>query len=230
MPTTPIVHYELAEGVATITLDDGKANVMSERMQAEIGAALDRAQADGAVVLLRGRPRMFSGGYDLAMFGRPREEIARTLRAGGELVHRLLGFPRPVVALCTGHAIAQGAFLLLAADVRIGVAGDFKIGLNEVAIGLTMPHYGVEIARLRLSAPWLNHATTTGALYGPVEAERAGFLDSVVPEEAAFAAALEAARALTRVNAEAHDGTKLRVRRFALEAIRAGIDADFASA
>ena len=230
MTTVPIVRYELADGVATIALDDGKANVMSERMQTEISAALDRAQRDAAVVLLRGRPRMFSGGYELTLFGRPHEEIARTLRMGGELTHRLLGFPRPVVALCTGHAIAQGAFLRLAAYVRIGVAGDFKIGLNEVAIGLTMPHYGVEIARLRLSAPGFNHATTTGTLYGPADAERAGFLDRVVSEEVASAAALETARSLTRVNAEAHAGTKLRVRRFALDAMRAGLDADFASA
>ena len=230
MTVSPAVHYELAEGIASITLDDGKANVMSERMQSELGSALDRAESDGAVVLLRGRPRMFSGGYELAMFGRSPDEVARTIRAGALLVHRLLGFRRPVVALCTGHAVAQGAFLLLAADVRVGVASDFKIGLNEVAIGLTMPHYGVEISRLRLSAPGFNHATTTGALYEPEAAARAGFLDHVVPGAEADRFAREQALALTRINAEAHANTKLRVRRFALEAMRAGIDADFASA
>ena len=81
-----------------------------------------------------------------------------------------------------------------------------------------------------ISAPWFNHATTTGALYGAADAARAAFLDRVVSEEAASGVALEAAQALTRVNAEAHAATKLRVRRFALEAMRAGIDADFASA
>ncbi|CAG0954877.1 enoyl-CoA hydratase [Myxococcaceae bacterium] len=230
MISTPLLRYELAEGIATITLDDGKANVMSERMQAEIAAALDRAERDRAVVLLRGRPRIFSGGYDLAMFGRSAEEAVRTIRSGGELVHRLLGFRRPVVALCTGHAVAQGAFLLLAADVRIGVSGAFKIGLNEVTIGLTMPHYGVEIARLRLTAPWFNHATTTGTLYAPEDAARAGFLDRVADEADALRIARDEALTLTRVHAEAHAGTKLRVRRHALDAMQRGIAADFAAA
>src|SRR5262249_34109203 len=160
------VTYRLTDGVATITMDDGKANVMNETMQDALNAALDRAESDQAVVLLAGRPGLFSGGYDMAMFKRSRAEIVRTIRSGGELVRRIASFPRPVVVACTGHAIAQGAFLLLAADARIGAQGAFKFGLNEVAIGLTIPHYGIEIARLKLTAPGFNHACVTGTLYG----------------------------------------------------------------
>ncbi len=230
MTTSTPVTYERLGSIATIRMDDGKANVMSEAMQTALAAAFDRAEADSAVVLLEGRPGLFSAGYDMAMFGRERGEIVRTIRAGGELVHRILGFPRPVVAACTGHAIAQGAFLLLAADVRVGAAGDFKIGLNEVAIGLTMPIYGVEIARQRLSARWFDHATTTGALYGPAEAERAGFLDAVVDPDELREAALSEAQRLTALDMEAHAGTKLRARREALAAMRAGIDAELSRA
>ncbi len=229
MTASSLVTYDLGDSIATITMDDGKANVMSERMQHALNEALDRAEADGAVVLLTGRARIFSGGYDMAMFERSRDEIVRTLRAGGELVQRILGFPRPVVAACNGHAVAQGAFLLLAADVRIGAAGAFKIGLNEVAIGLTIPFYGVEIARFRLSPPWFNHATTTGALYLPDQALVAGFLERVVDHPDVLTVAREEARRLTTIDMNAHAGTKQRVRGHALTTIRAGIESEFAA-
>lgn len=230
MTAASLVTYDLKDSIATITMDDGKANVMSEMMQGALAAALDRAESDAAVVLLVGRGRIFSGGYDTAMFGRSPDEIVRTLRGGGNLVHRIFAFPRPVVVACTGHAIAQGAFLLLAADVRIGAAGEFKIGLNEVAIGLTIPHYGVEIARARLAVPWFHHATLTGALYSPDAARTAGFLDRVVDHPDVLATALEEARRLRTIDAKAHAGTKQRARRQALAAIREGIDTELTGA
>ncbi len=218
------VRYELADGIATITMDDGKANVMSEAMLGALHAAFDRAQADDAVVLLTGRERTFSGGYDRAMFGRSPEEVMRTLRAGAELVWRIFGFPRPVVAACGGHAIAQGGFVLLAADLRVGAAGAFKIGLNEVAIGLTMPQYGIEIARARLATPWFHHATLTGTLYAPEQALVAGFLDRLAEPGAVLEAAREEATKLTLVDRSAHAGTKQRARGPALAALRDAID------
>jgi enoyl-CoA hydratase len=228
MTTEAPVAYDLQDGVATITMDDGKANVMSASMLHALDTALDRAEAAGAVVLLTGRARIFSGGYDTGMFERSRDEIATTLRAGGNLVWRLFGFPRPVVAACNGHAIAQGGFTLLSADVRIGASGAFKIGLNEVVIGLTIPHYGIELSRHRLATPWFHHATTTGALYAPDDARTAGFLDRVVEPENVLTVAREEARRLTTIDAAAHRGTKERVRAAALAAIRAGIDTEFA--
>lgn len=225
--TEQLVTYDLSAGIATVTMDDGKANVMSFAMLAALHEALDRAEADEAVLLLVGRERMFSAGYDTAMFDRPAEEIVRTLRAGGDLVHRLLGFPTPVVTACTGHAIAQGAFILLGADVRIGPAGTAKFGLNEVMIGLTIPHYGIEAARHRLSPAWFNRATTTGVLVEADDALAAGFVDRLVdPAEVAAVARAEAER-LTAVDLAAHRGTKQRVRGALLTEIRAQHDAEF---
>jgi len=229
MSTSP-VSYRLADSIAHITMDDGKANVMNERMQQAINAALDRAEADKAVVLLAGRGGFFSGGYDVAMFKRSREEVVRTVRAGGELATRLLSFPYPVVAACTGHAIAQGGFLLLGADVRIGARGAFKFGLNEVVIGLTIPHYGVEIARLRLTPPGFNYSCVTGAVYGPESAERFGFLDRLVAPEDVLRVAQEEALALTRVDMTAHAQTKARVRGTTLKLMREGLVQDFGNA
>ena len=221
------VSYSLADGIATITMDDGKANVMSLAMLTALLEALDRADADDAVVLLAGRDGMFSGGYDLAMFDRSPDEILRTLRAGGDLVHRMLGFPMPIVVACTGHAVAQGSFVLLGADVRIAGAGRSKFGLNEVMIGLTIPHYGIEAARHRLSPAWFNRATTTGILLGAEDALAAGFVDRLVePAEVLTEARAEAER-LTAVDRAAHRGTKERVRGALLVEMRGLHDAEF---
>ncbi len=229
MTSPGLLTYDLADSIATITMDDGKANVMSAAMLSALREAFDRAEAEAQVVVLTGRKGIFSGGYDMAMFKTSRAEILRTLRAGGELVHGILGFSRPVVAASTGHAIAQGAFTLLAADVRIGVSGERKIGLNEVAIGLTIPFYGVELARQRLSPAWFNHATVTGTLYGPETALAAGFLDRLVAADDLAAAARAEAERLVGIDMTAHAATKLRVRGPALTAIRAGIDEEFPS-
>ncbi|MET0390716.1 MAG: crotonase/enoyl-CoA hydratase family protein [Polyangiales bacterium] len=228
MTDTSPVSYTLEGKIAHVRMDDGKANVMSERMLGALHAAFDRAEADQAVVLLTGRERTFSGGYDLAMFKRPPEEILRTLRAGGELVTRIASFAFPVIAACGGHAVAQGAFTLLAADVRFGTAGPFKIGLNEVAIGLTIPHYGVELARMRLSAPWFQHATITGALYSPEDAKQAGFLDAVYDSSELLERARAEAVRLSQLDMTAHVGTKLRVRGPALAKLREGIASELA--
>lgn len=220
------VSYELNEGVAHIHMDDGKANVMTEHMLEALLAAFDRAESDAAVVMLSGKERIFSGGYDLKMFSEPPATIARVLRLGATLVARMADFPLPVLAVCTGHAVAQGAFTLLAADVRFGATGPFKLGLNEVVIGLTIPHYGVEIARMRLSPSHFQHATCTGAMYSPDEALRAGFLDAIYPPEELMARAKEEAQRLRKLNMPAHVGTKRRARAAALKLIRDSIDSE----
>ncbi len=221
------VTYALDDGIAVITMDDGKANVMSLAMIGALADVFRRAETDGAVTVLTGRSNVFSAGYDMGLFSRTVEEIAATLRAGGELIEQILAHPFPVVAAANGHAIAQGAFTLLACDVRLGVRGDAKIGLNEVAIGLTIPHYGVEVARHQLAPAWFDHATLTGTLYGPERAQTAGFFhDLVDPADLAAAARTEAER-LCSLDMEAHAGTLARVRRPVLEAIRARHSQEF---
>jgi enoyl-CoA hydratase/carnithine racemase len=212
--------YDLHDGIATIAMDDGKANALSAAMLGELSAAFDRAEADGAIVLLTGRERTFSGGFDLRC---PPDGWAEMVGAGARLAERMLSFPQPVIAACNGNAIAMGAFLLLAADVRVGAAGAFRIGLNEVAIGLAMPWFGVALARHRLAPPHADRCTVTGALLGPEEACAAGFLDRVVAPEALREGASAAARALAALDRRAHAATKLRVREQALAGVREGI-------
>src|SRR5262245_46427735 len=176
-----LVAYRLEESVATITMDDGKMNVLSLDMFAQLAAALDRAEADRAVVLLTGRPGVFSAGFDLRVLGAGGPGAHELVRTGFELAERLLAFPAPVVVACPGHALAMGAFLLLAGDYRVGAAGAHKIGANEVEIGITMPFFGVEICRQRLAPAHFHRAVVTAEVYRPEDAVAAGFLDRVVP-------------------------------------------------
>ena len=216
-----LTSYDLADGIATITLDDGKANALSEAMITSIGEHLDRAEADGAVAVLTGREQKFSAGFDLRTEA---DGWPAMLAAGARLAELLLTFPRPTVVACNGHAIAMGGFVLLSCDVRVGAQGAFRIGLNEVAIGLTLPWFGIEIARHRLARPYFDRCTVTGALLGPEEAQAAGFLDRVVAPEEVLAAAHATARELTQIDANAHTATKLRVREQAVAGVRDGID------
>ena len=223
-----LTRYELADGIATITLDDGKANAMSVGMLQALNAALDRAEQDQAVVLLTGRAGMFSGGFDLGAFKRSPEELRRMLEAGARLTERLLSFPRPVLVACSGHAIAMGAFVLLSADVRIGIDEGARIQVNEVQIGLTLPRFAIEVCRQRLAPAHLHHAAATAAPHTPQQAVVAGFLDVVVPAATLAAAARERALALVKLNAEAFTATKLRLREPTLASLRDAIRDDIA--
>jgi enoyl-CoA hydratase len=222
-----IVTYEFSNSVSTITMDDGKVNCLSPRMLSDLNTAFDRAEADKAVVLLSGREGRFSGGFDLAVFKRGGDELHDMLEAGARLAERVLSFPTPVLVACSGHALAMGAFLMLCADVRIGLEGPYKIGLNEVAIGLTVPHYGIEIARQRLTPSHFNRALITAEIYSPEQAVPAGFLDRAVPAADWAVACREEAAALARLDMPAHAATKHRARHGALMAIRSAIEADF---
>ena len=148
---TDLATYSRSGPVGTIVIDDGKANVMSLAMLNALHAAFDQAEKDKTVVILKARGKHFSGGFDLNVFAKgSAEDQYLMLKAGAELALRILSFPTPVVAACQGNAYPMGAFLIMSSDHRIAAEGDYRIGMNEVAIGLTVPRFAIEIARQRL--------------------------------------------------------------------------------
>lgn len=212
-----IVTLSVAGSIATISLDDGKANALSPTLLEELNAALDLAERDHQVVVLKGREGIFSGGFDLSVIGRGTDDSLALARAGSELTSRLLDFPTPVLAASRGHAIAMGAFLLLSCDFRIGVSGDFKYGLNEVAIGMTMPYAGIELARERLNAAFTDRAVNNAEIFAPEEAVAAGFLDRAVTPQDFDKAVLEQADRLAALDMTAHKNTKRKLRQSFLQ-------------
>ena len=214
-----LIAYHLEDGIATLTLNNGKVNAISPDVIAAFNAALDQAKTDRAIVIITGQPGILSGGYDLkVMTAGPKEAVA-LVTAGSTLARRLLSHPFPVIVACPGHAVAKGAFLLLSADYRIGVDGPFSIGLNEVQIGMTMHHAGIELARDRLRRSAFHRSVINGEMFDPQSAVDAGFLDKVVAAEELQGAALAAARQLKKINMTAHKNTKLKVRKALLETL-----------
>jgi enoyl-CoA hydratase len=224
-----VVSYRLEGRIATITMDDGKANVLSPRMLAAINSALDQAEADDAVVVLKGRAGILSAGFDLAVLGAGGPDALDMLRGGFELAERVLSFSTPVVIVCTGHAIAMGVFLLLSGDYRIGVTGPYKVTANEVAIGLTMPLAAVEVCRQRLTPACFTRAVLLAEVFSPEDAVAAGFVDRVVPATDVDEVAGAVAATLASLDRTAHAKTKARARAPMLAALRAAIEADDAA-
>ncbi|WP_047336114.1 crotonase/enoyl-CoA hydratase family protein [Pseudomonas protegens] len=221
-----LISYHLEDGIATLTLSNGKVNAISPDVIAAFNAALDQATADRAVVIITGQPGILSGGYDLkVMTAGPKEAVA-LVTLGSTLARRLLSHPYPVIVACPGHAVAKGAFLLLSADYRIGVQGPFSIGLNEVQIGMTMHHAGIELARDRLRRSAFHRSVINGEMFDPQSAVEAGFLDKVVAPDELQGAALAAARQLKKINMVAHKNTKLKVRKALLDALENAIIQD----
>jgi enoyl-CoA hydratase len=214
--------------IATIVMDDGKVNAISPAMLTELNAALDRAEADRAVVVLSGRDGVFSAGFDLTVLRGGGADGPAMVRGGFELALRVLSFPLPVVIACTGHAVAMGCFLLLSGDYRIGAAGPYRLMANEVAIGLTLPRAAVEIMRQRLTPACFTRAALLAEQFAPDTAIAAGFLDRVVEPAEVASAAQDVARTVAALDLAAHADSKLRVRAAAIEAVRNGMTADFA--
>lgn len=197
MSTTTAVTYELDGDVAIITLDDGKANAISHEIITGIDRSLDRAADEGArAIVLMGRPGRFSAGFDLTTMRSGPQEARDLLEAGALMALRIYQLDMPVVLGVSGHALAMGAILLLAADTRIGTAGEFKIGLNEVNIGMPVPVFAVELARDRLSPRHLTRAINHARIFDPVSAVEAGYLDMVVDADVLKSSAVEHAHAL----------------------------------
>ena len=221
-----LVAYRLEDGVAVLTLNNGKVNAFSHALIDAFNAALDRAEADQAIVIVTGQPGILSGGYDLKVMTAGRQQAIDLVTAGSTLARRMLAHPQPIIVACSGHAVAKGAFVLLSADYRIGVDGPFSIGLNEVQIGMTMHHVGITLARDRLTSVAFQRSVVCAEMFNPQGALAAGFLDQVVPAEQLMASALEVAQRFKKLNPGAHAATKLKVRRALLDALDAGIAAD----
>lgn len=223
------IQYELNDGVAILTLDDGKANALGHDVVMSLGKHLDKAEQEASAVLFVGREGKFSAGYNLKEMMAGPDSARRLVKAGGELMLRIFTFPRPVVAACTGHALAAGGILLLACDLRIGADGPFKIGLNEVPLGMTPPMYLVELARHRLSKRWYTRAVTQGQIFTPAEAADVGYLDACVGGEELLSVAKAEAKRLGALPHAAFAEAKRREREAIATALLHGIDDDMQS-
>ncbi len=223
------VTYQSEENYAIIAINNGKANAISHEVIAGLNESLDKASEENKVVILTGKTGFFSAGFDLKVMSKSPESAKELVTKGSKLSLRMLSFPQPIIVACSGHAIAKGAFLLLSADYRIGVEGAFKIGLNEVMIGMTMHNAGIAIAKARLSEVYVNRSVNNAEIYSSKQAIEAGFLDLIVPENHLMSTAVKVAEMSAKLNKKAHAETKLKVRKQHLEALEIAIELDLKS-
>ena len=212
-----MVKLTIENGIAVVTLDDGKVNAINDDWLHGVDEALNEAK-DHSVVLM-GREGVFSAGLDLRTLPTlAPNDLEKTLLRFGEVMLRLYLHPRPIVAACTGHALAGGAVTLLTADYVVGSRGPFKIGLNETQVGITLPKFVIEMARTRLSVRAWMSAIVHATIFAPDSALEVGFLDEVVDPDQVQKQAIEHARTLSALPPQAYANNKLGLRQGAADA------------
>ena len=227
--TTGPVTYELDGAVAVVRIDDGKANAISHEVLDALHAALDRAESEARAVVIAGRDGRFSAGFHLPTMTAGTTEMRGLVSAGAELLLRIYLLPLPVVVACTGHALAAGALVLLVGDTRVGASGDFKIGLNEVAIGMQLPVFGIELARDRLAPAQFTAATIQARIFSPDDAIAAGYLDQTAAPDDVVAVAIAEASRLAELRTGAYAETKARARTTTVDFVLSTLADDMAS-
>ena len=219
------MNYENNNNIVTITFDDGKVNAVGLTFLEDINTALDRAETEQAgAVILRGREGMYSAGFDLGEFKKGPAEGFTMVQRGFELLLRLYSYPLPLVAACTGHGIAMGAFIIMACDYRIGSRGRFKMSLPETAIGMELPAILVELASSRISKRHLTRVALQSEVYNPDQAVDAGFIDEVVEADELTARTVEVAQKLAQLPQKHYGANKLLIRASSLQIMRDSIE------
>ncbi len=224
-----VLTYALEGTTAVVRMDDGKVNALTPTMVEALLEALARAEKEASAVVLAGREDRFCAGFDLRIMTSGPENTMKLLRRGSDLLMKLYGLPIPLVIACTGHALAGGALMLLTGDVRVGSRGDFRIGLNEVAIGMPVPVLAMELARDRLSTTSLSRATLEAQIYSPEEAAAVGYLDVVVASDDVCTRAKAEAERLSALPRAAFSATKTRLRGTTIAHITATLEDDLGS-
>ena len=217
--------YTLEEDVAIISLDDGKANAMSYEFLEKMHEALDRALTEAKAIMIEGRPGKFCAGFDLSIMQgeNAAEEATKLVHNGGKVMLRLFECPLPLVMACTGHALAGGALMLLCGDTRIGAQGEFKLGLNETAIGMVLPAFALALTKARVNPMHWTQSYIQSRIYAPHEAVDAGYLDMVVEADHVHDTALAAAKKLTKISGVPYEKNKIAIRKPFIDAMEYGL-------
>ena len=182
--TEKLATFSQEDDISIITLDDGKANVFSPTMIDHFNSCLDKVPTEKGALIISGRDGMFSGGFDLKIISSGDMKLIQEMTVSGfRLLSRILTFPRPVLAACTGHGIALGTFLLCCCDYRIGSKGEYLIGANEMRTNMVIPVPILELIRFRISQRHKYRAILGAEMYSIESAVDAGLLDEVVNKE-----------------------------------------------
>lgn len=214
----------IEDGIATITLDDGKANAFGFDMMAAINAAMDDAEANADAIIITGREGVMCAGFDLKVMQNDADKVPLMVGNGGRLLVRIFSSKKPIIIASTGHGIAAGGLLMLAADYRIGVDSESRYGLNESAIGMVLPPFGYDLASFKINNKYLDRCFAGAELIDPATAIEASFLDEVVATDKPMDRAREKAAEMQKLDGRAFAGNKKLVRGALTEKMAADLE------
>lgn len=215
---------DINNDIATITLDDGKANAIDWDWMAAFIKLLDKAESEAKALIITGRSGVFSGGFNLKKLpNASRDQLSQLLDDASEMLARIYESKLPIIAACSGHAIAMGSFFLCACDTRIGIKGDYKFGANETLNNMNLPVFAVELPRDRLDPHYMTRSLIQSEMYGVDDAIKAGYLDMAVDEDMLMTTANGLAQKLAQLPARAYGANKNLVRGRTIGRIRDAI-------
>ena len=207
--TEKLATFSQEDDISIITLDDGKANVFSPTMINHVHDCLDKVPTEKGALIIAGREGMFSGGFDLKIISSGDMKLIQEMTISGfRLLSRILTFPRPVLAACTGHGIALGTFLLCCCDYRIGSKGEYLIGANEMRTNMVIPVPILELIRFRISQRHKYRAILGAEMYPIESAVDAGLMDEAVDTENLMELAMLKAKDLATMGHPSYSLTK----------------------
>jgi enoyl-CoA hydratase len=212
--------------LALVRFDRPPANALNPEVLDEFEAARRQLLDDppGAVVI-SGHGRFFSAGVDLKLVPTMSPDDQRAMVDGiNRLVLGWYGFPRPVVAAVTGHAIAGGMVIALCADYRVG-AREGKLGLTELRAGVPYPVGAIALVRSELAGPAARALSLRAHLVEPEEALRLGLVDELAGPDEVLERACDVAQQMAQFGGESYARTKLELRGDTLQRIQEAVDA-----
>jgi len=194
--------------VRELRLDRPPANALSPELIAALRGAVEAAPAAGArALVISGAPGFFSGGLDVPLLIQlDRPAITAAWRDFYAMMRGLAASPIPIAAAITGHSPAGGAVISLYCDVRImaeGVEGEYRIGLNEVQVGIPLPPVIFQALRRQVGPRQAERLSVTAQLVPAAEARSIGLVDELVAPEDVVARAVEWCKSLLAMPPEA---------------------------
>ncbi len=200
--------------VRELRLNRPPANALSPELISAITRAVDTAGQHGVrALLLSGSPGRFCGGLDVPLLlTLDRASVTAAWRDFYSMMCVLAACPVPLAAAITGHAPAGGTVLALFADYRIVAEGDWKLGLNEVQVGLTLPPIIFSVLHRLIGAHQAERLAVAGLLVSPTEALRIGLVDEIVPPAQVVERAIEWCQGMIALPEAAMTATRQQAR------------------
>lgn len=220
-----IEHDNVAPGVSLLALNRPPANALSPELLAALDQKLrEDASAGTRAIVLAGRPGLFSAGLDVPLLlTLDRDAMHAFWKTFFGVLKTLALSPVPVGTAITGHCPAGGTVLSLFTDFRIAAEGDFKLGLNEVEVGLPMPEVVFSAFRRLIGPRAAEQFAVDGRLISPQQALACGLVDETAPAEAVVDRAVARAKLLASLPQGALSATRA-LARADLAALFEGLD------